>query len=208
LWKHRRIIVERFCGPSSGRGGAKIVEELWKNCRKILCVLLRKIFLQLFHNYSLPPLPIEGPQNRSTILPQLFYNSSLCGRIWCILIGLEKNCRRNNRRKIVETFGEFRPSLCKMLVSLVFPLLWHYKLSTFGGVVCYRKLAAADVSAAVAALTAATRGASGKPAFFWRQSDCCKRPHQIRKSQPFPFLPCAFAALNCSVGTEKECYIY
>jgi hypothetical protein len=43
---------------------------LWKNCRKILRALLRKIFLQLFHNYS---LPVEGLQNLSTILPQFFF---------------------------------------------------------------------------------------------------------------------------------------
>jgi hypothetical protein len=70
---------------------------------------IHQIFLQFFHNFSPPPLPVEGLQNLSTILPQFFFNSSSCGRIWCIRIGLEKNCRRNNRRKIVETFGECRP---------------------------------------------------------------------------------------------------
>jgi hypothetical protein len=42
-------------------------------------------------------------QNVSTILPQFFL-------VWCIRIGLGKNCRRKNRRRIVEIFGEFRPS--------------------------------------------------------------------------------------------------
>jgi hypothetical protein len=65
--------VERFCGPSTGRGGG---EKLWKNCRQILRALLRKIFLQFFHNFSPPPLPVEGLQNLSTILPQFFHNSS------------------------------------------------------------------------------------------------------------------------------------
>jgi hypothetical protein len=99
-----KTIVERFGGLHPAGGG----EKLWQNCRKILRALLQKIFLQFFHHYSLPPLPVEGPQNLSTIVLQFFHNSSLCGRIWCIRIGLEKNCRRNNRRKIVETFGECR----------------------------------------------------------------------------------------------------
>jgi hypothetical protein len=51
---------------------------LWKNCRNILRALLLKIFLQFFHNYSLPPLPAEDPQiflqffhNASTIIPRV-----------------------------------------------------------------------------------------------------------------------------------------
>jgi hypothetical protein len=51
-------------------------EKLWKNCRKILRALLQKLFLQFFHNYSLPPLLVEGPQNLSTIFLQFFYNFS------------------------------------------------------------------------------------------------------------------------------------
>jgi hypothetical protein len=31
---------------------------------------------EFFHNFSLPPLPVEGPQNLSTILLQFFHNSS------------------------------------------------------------------------------------------------------------------------------------
>jgi hypothetical protein len=45
---------------------------LWKNCRNILRALLWKIFLQFFQNSFLPPLPVEGPQNLSTILTQFF----------------------------------------------------------------------------------------------------------------------------------------
>jgi hypothetical protein len=65
LWKD-------FAGLCPAGGG----EKLWKNCRKILRALLQKIFLQFFHNYSLPPLPVEDSQNLSTIFLQFFYNSS------------------------------------------------------------------------------------------------------------------------------------
>jgi hypothetical protein len=41
-----------------------------------LRALLQKIFLQFFHNYSLPPLPVEGPQNLSKKFLQFFYNFS------------------------------------------------------------------------------------------------------------------------------------
>jgi hypothetical protein len=102
-------IVEKLWKDFAGLRPAGSGEKLWKNCRKILRALLQKLFLQFFHNYSLPPLPVGGWQNLSTIFLQFFHNSSLCGRIWCIRIGLEKNCRRNNRRKIVEKFGECRP---------------------------------------------------------------------------------------------------
>jgi hypothetical protein len=65
LWKD-------FAGLRPAGGG----EKLWKNCRKILCALLQKIFLQFFHSFSLPPLPVEGPQNLSTIFLDFFYNFS------------------------------------------------------------------------------------------------------------------------------------
>jgi hypothetical protein len=58
LWKD-------FAGLCPAGGG----EKLWKNCRKILRA-------QFFHSYSLPPLPVEGPQNLSTIFLQFFYNFS------------------------------------------------------------------------------------------------------------------------------------
>jgi hypothetical protein len=48
-------------------------------------VLLRKIFLQFFHNLS------------------------TLARIWCIRIVLKKNCRWNNCGIIVETFNQFHP---------------------------------------------------------------------------------------------------
>jgi hypothetical protein len=79
-------IVERFCVHNS----STVIP-----CRPCLSRVC-KIFLQFFYNFS-------------TIFLQFFHNSSLCGRIWCIRIGLEKNCRRNNCRTIVEIFGECRP---------------------------------------------------------------------------------------------------
>jgi hypothetical protein len=79
--------------PNSSKRG-KIVEELWKNCRKILRALVLQAagknprsILRLderaqnpFYNFStiLPRcLPGEGPQNLSTILPQFFPDGSL-----------------------------------------------------------------------------------------------------------------------------------
>jgi hypothetical protein len=99
--KNCRKIVERFCGPSSGSTAGK-------NCGKIVERFCARTILPHFIPAA---LPVQGPQNLSTIVPQLFYNSSSLGRIWCIRIGFEKNCRRKNRRRIVETFGECRPSL-------------------------------------------------------------------------------------------------
>jgi hypothetical protein len=86
--------------PNSSKRG-RIVEELWKNCRKMLRVLVlqvpgkncrriveifcawtcaRKIFLQFFYNSSTifsRRLPDEGTQILSTIIPQLFPAGSL-----------------------------------------------------------------------------------------------------------------------------------
>jgi hypothetical protein len=104
-------------------------EKLWKNCRKILRALLQKIFLQLFHNYSLPPLPVEGPQNLSTIFLQFFHNSSLCGRIWCIGLAW---------RRIVE--GIIVEKLWKHLVNAA-PVLLRARLLLVG------RSAAADAEA-------------------------------------------------------------
>jgi hypothetical protein len=78
-------IVETFC-RSARRG--RIVEELWKNCKKILWALERqrkgKFFGRLLRAQNLSTilpqffpaaLPDEGPQNLSTIFPQFFPNS-------------------------------------------------------------------------------------------------------------------------------------
>jgi hypothetical protein len=72
LWK----IVEKLWKYFAGLRPAGSGEKLWKNCRKIWRALLQKIFLQFFHNYSLSPLPVEGPQNLSTIFLLCFYNFS------------------------------------------------------------------------------------------------------------------------------------
>jgi hypothetical protein len=77
-----------------------------ENCRNILRPDDSSTILPQFFPAA---LPVQGPQNLSTIFPQFFYNFSSFGRIWCIRIGLEKSCRRKNRRRIVETFGECRP---------------------------------------------------------------------------------------------------
>jgi hypothetical protein len=47
-------------------------EELWKNFARAPLEDISTIVLQFFHNSFLPPLPVEGPQNLSTILPQFF----------------------------------------------------------------------------------------------------------------------------------------
>jgi uncharacterized C2H2 Zn-finger protein len=49
-------IVERFCGPLTGRAGRK---ELWKNCRNIFGRSAGKIFLQFFHA---PPFTLVRKQ--------------------------------------------------------------------------------------------------------------------------------------------------
>jgi hypothetical protein len=78
------------------------------------------LFGKYFHNYSLPPLPVEGPQNLSTILPQFFQNSST------ILPRVEEfgasglAWRRMVEGIIVEKFGEFRPCpLCHHKNALI-----------------------------------------------------------------------------------------
>ncbi len=83
-----------------------------KNCGKIVERFCAHSFRKYFYNYCtiIPYRPCLSRVRK--IFLQFFLNSSLCGIIWCIRIGLEKNCRRNNRRKIVETFGECRP-ICR-----------------------------------------------------------------------------------------------
>jgi hypothetical protein len=110
-------IVERYCTRSSD--GTKLLD----NCSKFLQGLLRKIFLQFFHKYFPLPMSDEDPPNLSTILLQFFYNSSNFGRICCIWTVLEKNCRRNKRKRIVETFVKFR--------FLKRPNLTFYRFSPF-----------------------------------------------------------------------------
>jgi hypothetical protein len=44
--------LRAFVRQAAGKNCGRIVEELWKNCRKILRALLWKIFLQFFHNSS------------------------------------------------------------------------------------------------------------------------------------------------------------
>jgi hypothetical protein len=88
--KNCSIIVEIFCACSSGSVAEK----------------LSTIIPRLFSASAAGRVRAKSCYNYSTIILQLFYNSSLFGRIWGILIGLDNNCRRNNRRAIVKTFGE------------------------------------------------------------------------------------------------------
>jgi hypothetical protein len=84
--------------PNSSKRG-RIVEKLWKNCRKILRTLVRQARIveklykyfacarpgaKYFYNFStiLPRrLPDEGPQNLSTILPR-FEEFGASGLAW------------------------------------------------------------------------------------------------------------------------------
>jgi hypothetical protein len=109
--------------PNSSKRG-RIVEKLWKNCRKILRTLVRqaagkncgkiverfcvptsgrKIFLQFFHNFSPPPAG-RRPANLSTIILQFFHNYSLLA----VYPSKETKIPQQFCGKIVEEFGAFQ----------------------------------------------------------------------------------------------------
>jgi hypothetical protein len=103
---------------------------LWKNCGRIV---ERFCARTIFPQFLPAALPVEVPPNLFTIFPHFFYNSSSFGRIWCIRIGSGKNRRTNNRRRIVETFGECRrPTgfMVPLLPSLLAEALLHTSIAT------------------------------------------------------------------------------
>jgi hypothetical protein len=91
-------------GCASGNNCEKIVERFRARSSKFFIDSTTTLLCR-----SAGRGPAKSFYNSSTIPPLFFYNSSSFGRIWCIRIGLRKICRRNNRRRIVETFGEARP---------------------------------------------------------------------------------------------------
>jgi hypothetical protein len=101
LKKNCGRIVERFCRPSTGRGGG---EKLWNNSRNIFrrsCAKYFYNFSTILPHFSPPSLPDEGPQNLSTIFLQFFHNYSLLEVYPCEKTKiLPRFCGR-----IVEQFG-------------------------------------------------------------------------------------------------------
>jgi hypothetical protein len=75
LWK----IVERFCGPSCGSAAGK-------NCGIIVERFCARTILPQFFPAA---LPVEGPQNHSTIFPQFFLGLEefgASGLAWGIIV--------------------------------------------------------------------------------------------------------------------------